>query len=283
MKDEEAVRNRLLEIVEATIFPAVALKVFNLVGNVNTDVNELEKVVSMDPVLSGKVLKIANSSFFCGGRKTTTIFEALSVIGFDAMRTIVITTTLRDLFRGPGELERKLWEHSIGVSIIASVLARETKLAEQGVASLAGLFHDIGKLILKNAFPDAYVGLAKSIDGSVISSFYAAENEVIGTDHSAAGLLLADKWNLPDEYRLVIACHHDCERRARLTDKQKHLLNIVRASDEIALFLGIGFSRKIDSGNLSYGALGFTEETFHDLLWKTHEILEDYKKSVDIL
>ncbi len=144
---------KILEIIDATSFPPVALKIYNLVSLPDTDMSEIEKTVSMDSVLSAKTLKVANSPFFSRGQNTNTLGRALSLVGFNAIRMIVLCAAINELYKETAVIDRKLWTHSLGVSLIGSLLAKETSLVNEHNAAAAGLFHDVGKLVLRKAYP----------------------------------------------------------------------------------------------------------------------------------
>lgn len=270
---------RIIEIIEATSFPPVALKIYNLIGKAGTNMIDMETSISMDTVLSAKVLQVANSPFFSRGRQTDTLGHALQLIGFNAVRMVVLCAALHELYKTALEIDKKLWSHTLGVSLVASILAKETGLANEYVSTAAGLFHDAGKLVLKNADPQQYAEMADMLDGSSLS-FVDAEERVFGLNHQDAGRLLAKNWNLGKEYAVVMSCHHEHESLAQLSGSEKSLLNIIKIADEIAFFFGIGFKKKVDIYKLPYDRLNITKERFDALIWRVNEIYEEYINSL---
>jgi putative nucleotidyltransferase with HDIG domain len=272
---QKKIDKKIIEIIDATSFPPVALKIYNLINKAGTDMAEIETSISMDPVLSAKVLQVANSPFFNRGRQTDTLGHALRMIGFNAVRMIVLCAALYELYKTALEIDKKLWSHSLGVSLIASILAKETGLVNEHVAASAGLFHDAGKLILKNASPEQYAEMTYELEGSTLS-FIEAEERLFGLDHQETGSLLAKNWNLAKEYALVMSCHHKDKYPAPLSPGEHGLLDIVKIADEIAFFFGIGFQRKVDIYQLPYDSLGVTKKRFDALIWHVNEIYEEY-------
>lgn len=268
----------LLEIIEATSFPPAALRIYRLVSNENTDIDQIVTAISVDPVLSAKVLRVANSPFFSRGRHTDNLKHALSLVGINAVRTVVLCAAIHDLYKAASELDVKMWAHTLGVSLIASMLSKETGRADENIAATAGLFHDIGALVLKNAFPEQYAELAGSLQGSDLS-FYQAEDRLFGTNHSLTGSLLAKKWGLGKDYSIVIAYHHEA-LPASLTSQETDLVNVIKIADEIAFFFGIGFRKKTDLFTLPFEYLGMTKERFDDLIWKVNDTYEEHIKSL---
>ncbi len=273
------IQKKIIEIIDATSFPPVALRIYNLVSKAETNLADIETSISMDPVLSAKVLQVANSPFFSRGRQTDTLGRALNLIGFNAVRMVVLCAALHELYKSALEIDKRLWSHSLGVSLIASILSKETGIANEHVSAAAGLFHDAGKLVLKNASPGQYAEMAAALEGSALS-FVDAEQRIFGFDHQYTGGLLSKNWNLAREYALVMSCHHKNESSVQLSPAESSLLNIITIADDIAFFFGIGFSKKVDIYKLPYDRLGITKERFEALIWRVDEIYGDYVSSL---
>jgi putative nucleotidyltransferase with HDIG domain len=275
----ESIDSRLIEIADAVSFRPVAMRICTLAGNTSTNIAEIENSLLMDPVLSAKTLQVANSPFFSRGKKTETLSHALALIGFDSLRVIVLSAAIHDLYKSSMEVDKKLWGHSLGVSLTASMLAKETGLADEPIAAAAGLFHDAGKLLIRSAYPEQYKEIIESIEGSSVT-FCDAEDRIFHVNHTAAGSLLAKSWNLPLEYAVVIACHHGQKYKFPLDKQQIALLRIISIADDIAFFFGIGLKRKVDIFKLPYHELGITEKRFNDLIWEVNSIYEEYINSL---
>jgi putative nucleotidyltransferase with HDIG domain len=276
---QKKIDKKIIEIIEATSFPPVALRIYNLVSRTNTSMAEIETSILMDPVLSAKVLQVANSPFFNRGRQTDTLDHALALIGFNAVQMVVLCAALHELYKSASIIDKKMWAHSLGVSLIASMLAKETGLVNEHIASTAGLFHDSGKLVLKNASPEQYAVMSESLEGSNLS-FCDAENKIFGVDHQVTGTLLAKNWNLSKEYSIVIAFHHKDEYPTPIAPHERNLLNVIKIADEIAFFFGIGLRKKVDLYQLPYKSLGITKKRFDELIWQVNEIYEEYVNSL---
>jgi putative nucleotidyltransferase with HDIG domain len=273
------VDTRLIEIAEAASFKPVAMRICNMVSSVQTRLTDIEEALSMDAVLSAKTLQVANSPFFSRGRKTETLSHALALIGFDALRVIILSAAVHDVYQNSLDVDKNLWGHALGVSLTASLLAKKTGLADEAVAAAAGLFHDAGKLLMRGAYPKKYAEMIEMIEGSNLT-FCEAENRIFNVDHTVAGSLLAKKWNLPQDYATVIAYHHGNPSGAPLTKNERRLCGIIAIADEIAFFFGIGLKRKTDVFRLPYRELGMTEDGFKALVWEINDIYEEYVNSL---
>jgi putative nucleotidyltransferase with HDIG domain len=270
---------KLIELAEATCFRPVAMRICNMVTKPKTSLAEIENALSMDAVLAAKTLQIANSPFFSRGRKTETLAHALAIIGFDALRVIVLSAAIYDVYKSTLDVDKKLWVHSLGVSLIASILAKESGHADEPVAAAAGLFHDAGKLLMRSAYDDRYTEMIDAMDGSAIS-ICDAEQKIFHINHSTAGKLLATKWNLPQCYTAAIAYHHYEDLRFLTDKKEEALIRIIAIADSVALFFGIGLRRKLDIYKLPYRELGISEKAFDELVWEVNDIYEEYINSL---
>jgi putative nucleotidyltransferase with HDIG domain len=270
---------KLVDIAEATSFRPVAMRICKMVSSSKTSLDELEVSLAMDPVLSAKTLQVANSPFFSRGRKTETLAHALALIGFDALRVIVLSAAIHDVYSNSLDIDKKLWGHSLGVSLTASLLAKHTGLADEAVTAAAGLFHDAGKLLMRGAYTQKYMEMIETIEGSSLT-FCEAENRIFNVNHTIAGSLLAKKWNLPQEYASVIACHHGNEFGVPLSNNEQVLCRLIEIADEIAFFFGIGLKRKTDVFKLPYQEIGISEKKFNAVVWEVNDIYEEYINSL---
>jgi putative nucleotidyltransferase with HDIG domain len=269
---------RLIELAEATSFRPIAMRICNMVTKSKTSLDELEYALSMDAVLSAKTLQVANSPFFSRGRKTESIAHALALIGIDSLRVIVLSAAIHDVYKSSLEVDKKLWGHALGVSLTASILARKTGLIDETTAAAAGLFHDSGKLLMRNAYAQQYIDMIDAMEGSSIS-FCEAEMNIFNITHATAGKLLAKSWNLPQDYSSVIAYHHQ-ESNPSLDQREQTLIKIIAIADGIAFFFGIGLKRKLDIYKLHYRDIGMSEKSFDDLVWEVNDIYEEYVNSL---
>jgi putative nucleotidyltransferase with HDIG domain len=269
---------KLIELAEATSFRPIATRICNMVTKSKTSLDEIENALSMDAVLAAKTLQIANSPFFSRGRKTESISHALALIGFDALRVIVLSAAIYDVYKSSLDVDKKLWGHALGVSLTASLLAKKTGLVEEPVAAAAGLFHDAGKLLMRNAYTKQYIEMIETIEGSPVS-FCNAEKSIFNIDHVTAGRLLAKEWNLPQDYASVIAYHHQ-ERCSSPALQEQPLIRIISIADGVAFFFGIGLKRKVDIYGLPYRELGMSKKSFDELVWEVNELYEEYVNSL---
>jgi HD-like signal output (HDOD) protein len=211
---ELSIRNILNRVDELPEVPQTALRVIQLLNDPDTDVASLADVISSDQALTAKVLRLCNSAYYGLSRKVTTISEAVMIIGFSSIKSLVMMITTQSTLN-KGLLGYKLnagyfWEHSIGAAEISRYLGVQLKHREPEECFIAGLIHDIGKMVLNQyALPEVYK--ATNLHQKEQIPVYEAEQQILSFDHAAIGGALAERWNFPPMLVESIRRHHTFE------------------------------------------------------------------------
>jgi len=211
-ENSEQLQQIIMTTRDLPAMPQVASKVLELSSDPNTSALQLQQVISDDQAMTGRILKIANSAMYSCSRKIKTLTEAIVMLGFNSIRSLVVTSAARNLYNTnktkTGLKERLLWEHSIGAAFAARLLAceRSPSLAEE--AFLAGLMHDIGKLVLNLRVPEQFDEIVQIVYNEN-RPFHLTELEILGYDHAQVGAMLINKWKLSDSLEFVILNHHN--------------------------------------------------------------------------
>ena len=191
--------------------PRTVLKITELVNDPKSSAKDLARVITDDQVLTARLLKLVNSSFYGFPQRISTVTGAIVLLGFDAIRNLLLTTSVFDLFanrnRKMKQDQERFWDHSLGCAVGAKVIGnylRHDKIEELFVS---GLLHDIGKIVEMMFLPDEFSRVAAAIKKENIL-MTTAENKVLGYNHAEIGKLLAEQWNLPVRLVQVIAHHH---------------------------------------------------------------------------
>jgi putative nucleotidyltransferase with HDIG domain len=189
--------------------PSIVLDLIASFEQVDVDITTLAEKLSRDQALAAKTLRLANSSFYGLAAKIKTVKQAIVVLGFDSARTLAVASSMIDSF-GDGKNEQidvaAFWRHSIAVALCAKSIARHLG-ANQEHAFLAGLLHDIGRLVLAFRFPQQYAQVV-AFSESTDTPLRQAEMQVLGTDHDRTGRMLAEAWKFPLVIQLAIGEHH---------------------------------------------------------------------------
>ena len=213
--------------------PSLSSTVMELLSSLNQeDIDNavLAGKIGRDPALTARTLKLANSSFYGMSFKSKTLREAVSVLGSRTVRRLATSAAMIDTFSSDircGFDVRSLWQHAIAVALCAGELARSSHV-NQDMAYVAGLLHDVGRLVLATQRPADYAR-AMAYRAEHDCSVLHAERHQFGTDHASVGEALIQHWRLPEELRHAIANHHTVQE-----SENQLLALIVMAADAMA-------------------------------------------------
>jgi len=187
-------------------------KVLEICSRTDASPNELNKVISLDPVLTGQVLKLINSAYYSLVNKVTSLTRAITMLGMNTVKNMALSTAIIRSVSGAKKSQalptKKFWAHSIGTGVCAKLLAKANgvPIMECEEYFVAGLLHDLGKI----PFGDEYIEvLHKATEEQ--RSLVDIEHEILGVDHQEIGRLIAEKWKLNEAMTGAIAFHHDVE------------------------------------------------------------------------
>lgn len=203
-------RDLLKGYLEVSSLPMIYYKIDEVISRSNTSMADIGKIVGQDPGLTVRLLRLVNSAFYNFPSRVETITQALVVIGTQQLRELVLATSIVNLFQGiPKDLVsmESFWRHSIGCGIAARVIAAHRHEANIERFLIAGMVHDIGRLIMYKKIGDpSRSALIQSRTCGI--PLFKAEKEVIGFDHGQMGRLLLQSWNLPQSLEEAVAFHH---------------------------------------------------------------------------
>lgn len=191
--------------------PRTVFRITEMVNNPRSSARDLARVITDDQVLTARLLRLVNSSFYGFPQRITTVTRAIVLLGFDAIRHLLLTTSVFDIFsdrrKELAAARERLWDHSLGCAVAAKVIGKHIRHAKIEELFVCALLHDIGKIVLMVYAPEAYEAVrrrAVASNGLLIE----AETELLGYTHAETGRLLAERWNLPTMVAQVIFSHH---------------------------------------------------------------------------
>ena len=138
------------------IFPPAAAKILRLANNPSANLRSIEKAIKLDPVLTARVLKIANSAFYGAPNRIDTLGQALGVMGFLPAREMSVALAIGSLQTQQSSTGKALWKHSLKTASATRILSRYIEGVDGNALFIAGLLHDIGQSVLITTFPDVY-------------------------------------------------------------------------------------------------------------------------------
>ena len=227
--------------VELSSLPFIYIKINNAINDRRSSLKDISDIISGDPSLTTRLLRLVNSAFYGFPSKIDTVSRALLAVGTNQLRDLALATSVLRLFKGiPEDLVsmESLWRHSVACGLAAKILATARR-REANVERFftAGIIHDIGRLVIYKMMPDAAQEMILRCRVSN-EPLYLVEKEVIGFDHADLGRALAQLWNLPASLEEMIACHHS-PSEARLYPVEACVVHI---ADYIAHAMQLGDS-----------------------------------------
>ncbi|MDO9193649.1 MAG: HDOD domain-containing protein [Undibacterium sp.] len=183
--------------------PRVVQEVIDSFNNDSVSIDEISRKLAADQVLSAKLLRLANSSYYHSERNIGTVDDAVLMLGFMTVRTLVVSSGLTSGFKTmPGVDLKQFWRYSMHTAVIAKWLAKKIK-ANSDFAFIVGLMHAIGQLVMRAAMPEQTLQIDK-IAGPLDSRRLSVEHTSFGYDFSDVGAELAKRWRFPDNFSTVI-------------------------------------------------------------------------------
>jgi len=221
--------------------PQVASRAISMVENPDTSAQELTDLLSSDTALAARVLKIANSAMFSRQREITTLSQAIMVIGFKALKGIIVAATLRQLNKGVAKMEKMVWENSMCTATCSTLIARRLKKRYEEEIFLLGLLHSLGQVVLlaQPATSKEYKKVLQLIQEKKIP-FAEAEQQQFGFAHPLIGALVAKKWNFSAETCQVILHYSDPLEGDKPETEMDEKVGIVQLADFIAHAANVG-------------------------------------------
>jgi HD-like signal output (HDOD) protein len=269
VKDPAAIRKTLENVSTIPTLPIVIEKITRLLQNPQTSAEEIGKAITTDQALASKVLKLVNSAFYGFPGKISTITHAVVILGFSTVKNVVLTASIFDAFSKRLSLSSnfdlgKFWLHSIACGAASQCIAKHIGYSAKEECFIAGLIHDVGKILMCNYLPDEFeMVIQDRIRKDCL--FYESENEVLHITHQELGGIIAERWNLPGALQNAVKNHH-----YQVQDKEfQTVTGIVHAADILvrAMDIGNGGDNKIPQmSDVVWTNLGFDNIQLQTLL-----------------
>jgi len=230
------------ELDTIATLPEVVAKITQTINDPTSTAAQLHHIISHDPALVSRLLKLANSSYYARSSEITSVERAITLLGFETVHHLTLAATMGQLFKNiklcQGYTARDLWTHSIAVAATAKEMAKHTDQTMADQAFLAGLVHDIGLLVLLQVCPDKLQTVCERAKLEA-ALFNIIELDVIGVDHQELGAALAERWGFPQVCRAVARHHH---HPALAEPQWQTITALVCVADALCCQEGIGFS-----------------------------------------
>lgn len=275
------VTDAIKEISHIATLPEVTMKIIQLVEDPDSTAQDLNKVISNDPALGARILKVVNSAFYGLPGQIGSINRAIVLLGLNAVKNIAIAASLAKLFRGgkicPNFDARDLWTQAIANATATRLLAEKVGLGLPDEAFLAGLIHDLGIMVEIQARRPKFVEIMTLLADQPEKTLRQAELEILGATHEQFGAELCKLWKFPISFAYVTGFHH---RPTELPEAHRTLTSLVHLADVITAKLDIGFTRGVEAQDFDPGLLqqlNLSPAQIDDVIKNVPEAMEEAK------
>ncbi len=274
--DQLTLSKILMKVGDLPSLPQVTYQLVRMTEDSRANPADVSRIICQDQVLASKVLKIVNSAYYGLHRRVATISEAVTILGMKTLRTLVLGAsvhkTLSTLKGRRAVNPEKIWRHSYACAVSSKLLAHKMGVSEKEQAFIAGLLHDIGKIVFNFFLADEYAEAVK-FAAAKECSLYQAEKEVFNLTHTEIGRLVAEKWNLPQALVDPIGLHH-----APLTPcENSETVQVVYLGNILAVMSG--FSETGNSGIMLDNKI---LEKWHLTYEMLHNMSEEIKSNISV-
>jgi len=229
-------------VVHLTSLPSIYTRLENTLKDPEHTRDDIANVVSMDPALCARILRIINSSYYALPKTVQNINIAVNLIGeYDFCNMVLVSSVTNSVAAlvDDGIDMSVFWRHSIRCGITAKLLAKLHSVLDSDLLFIAGLLHDLGQLIIYKNEPELSVTVAWHVINEH-KERYRVEQTLLGFDHAITGAILAENWGLPVKLKEIIEYHHQPERSAHyktettLTGLADQLVHFLELNDNLA-------------------------------------------------
>ncbi|MBW1636861.1 MAG: GGDEF domain-containing protein [Deltaproteobacteria bacterium] len=285
MNTDELLRKTLTSD-ELPTLPTVASKFIHLTSQKETTLADIAGLVSQDIALSSKILKVSNSEFYNFPQQISSIDQAVSILGANAVRSLVLSFSFLSLESSKDESKfdfQQFWEKSLASAVAAKLILEKVEGADTENIFIAGLLQNLGELVLAKTFPDKYNTKLQTVEGEVDEN---GNSRILisETNHSFVGAEVAKKWGFPELLIQPIQFHHQPDKCTSTDAKIQLTVDTVHLSD---LLVNILYSSKPEKYHRQFSEeskklLNLNSEDIESILEQMHSKIQEVGSYFDL-
>ncbi len=220
----------------------VVHKINEVANNIRSSAQDLTDVIQLDPVLTAKVIRMVNSAYFGLTQEVKSLKQAVVMLGINTIKNVALSSA----FLGSVNIKGKtgldgedFWKHSLGVAVASKMIARRLNVEDRFLEEyfIAGLIHDIGKVLINNFFPDE---MEKILEAATLKkdTITNIEKKILGLSHEEVGIAIGKKWKFENSLLFAVGRHH----QPVLQGESAVFSMVVSVADVFVKILKVGFS-----------------------------------------
>lgn len=263
--------------------PIVFQQIQKVINDPDCTAAKVAAILSEDPAMSVKVLKLTNSAFYGLARSIDSIKQAVMIVGNEAIQNLVLSTSVLNMFKGKGkdsdkEFQESFWRHSVATAYCSRILAKNVRsrgVVDPDSAFSAGLLHDIGKMVIFSFLKEkqAILDDARVVDATSLD--YELEDKVLGFNHAQIGGYLVKQWKLSKKLSDSIIFHHFPQQ----AESEDPLMYLVYLANYVAKKTFYEEDETYKIGTLDNNVVDFMQLTMGDFDKFSETLKEEYFKA----
>lgn len=261
--------------------PIVFHQIQKVLNDPKVSAGQIASILSEDPAMSVKVLKLTNSAFYGLPREVDSVKQAVVIVGLAAVKNLVLAASVLDMFKGKDsdqESQEKFWRHSLAVGFSGRLLARHSRvrgMIDPDSVFSGGLLHDIGKVVMSCFLKKEYAEFIEERQKDTVTPTFEVEERVLGYNHADIGGVLAEQWKLPSRLKQAVAFHH----RPQLSTSDDPIAYVVHVANYIAKKTFYDNDDKYLVGTMEPSVVDYMQITDEDIESYSEKLREEYVKA----